>query len=123
MTLAGVALLAACSDGGTVAGGDIVAAGNRFNIDQLTFTAGEQVSLEFVNDDRALHNWALYEDEAQARAGQAIVQGEEITEGSTTINFTAPEEGEYLFQCDLHPYLMRGTAIVEGAERADAGGG
>jgi plastocyanin len=106
-------VLAGCAGGGNGAGGDIVASNTQFSTKRLTFTAGEHISLVFVNEDSFDHNWALYENQADAHAQQnPIAMSEEITAGTVTIDFTAPDEGEYPFQCDLHPSSMVGTAIV-----------
>jgi plastocyanin len=109
--------------GGGAPAGDIVASNTAFNTDELTFSAGEEVSLEFVNEDSIAHNWALYENESDAEAqSNPIADGEEITQGSTTVDFTAPEPGDYPFQCDLHPTSMIGTAVVEEAGGGGGGG-
>ena len=108
----GSVLLSACG-GDDSGGGDIVASNTQFNTDRLTFGAGEQISLEFVNEDSFEHNWALYESQADAKAKQhPIAIAETVTAGSTTVEFTAPDEGEYPFQCDFHP-TMNGTATVQ----------
>lgn len=93
----------------------IVAAGVAFDLDTINLTAGEQVSLEFQNNDAGtLHNVAIYENEAAGRAQEdALFDGENISGPSTTIyEFEAPPAGEYYFQCDVHPG-MNGTVVVE----------
>ena len=66
------------------------------------------------NTDELTYNLAIYENSSDAEAQEnPIADGEEITQGSTTVDFTAPEPGEYPFQCDLHPTSMLGTVIVE----------
>ena len=94
--------------------GAVAAENTAFNTDELTYKAGESVSIEFINQDSIAHNLAIYENSSDAEAQEnPIADGEEITQGSTTVDFTAPEPGEYPFQCDLHPTSMLGTVIVE----------
>jgi plastocyanin len=95
--------------------GAVAAQDSQFSTDELTYKAGESVSIEFINEDSIAHNLAIYENESDAEAQEnPIADGEEITQGTTTVEFTAPEEpGEYPFQCDLHPTSMLGTMIIE----------
>jgi len=102
------------SEGGPVtSGGTIVAQDVQFTSDTIELVAGEEVSITFENSDDLQHNVAIYANEADADAQQnPIFQGEIITGTSVTYEFTAPDAGEYVFQCDVHP-AMRGTVIVE----------
>lgn len=100
--------------GGPVSnGGTIVAEDVEFASDRIELVAGEEVSITFDNMDQLQHNVSIYANEADAEAQQnPIFQGEIITGISITYEFTAPEAGEYVFQCDVHP-AMRGTVVVE----------
>jgi plastocyanin len=105
---------APAEDGGPVTGGGtIVAQDVQFSSDTIELTAGEDVSITFENADQLQHNVAIYANQADADAQEnPIFQGEIITGTSITYEFKAPEAGEYVFQCDVHP-AMRGTVIVE----------
>ena len=102
------------SGGGPVTnGGTIGAEDVQFSTDTMEFAAGEEVSITFENVDQLPHNVAIYANEADADAQQnPIFQGEIITGSSVTYEFTAPDAGESVFQCDVHP-AMRGTVVVE----------
>jgi plastocyanin len=95
--------------------GAVAAQDTEFSTDELTYKAGESVSIEFINQDPIAHNLAIYENASDAEAQEnPIADGEEITEGTTTVEFTAPgEPDEYPFQCDLHPTSMVGTMVIE----------
>jgi len=99
--------------GGPVAGGGTISAENvQFSTDAMEFQAGEEVSITFDNVDDLQHNVAIYANESDADAQQnPIFQGEIITGTSVTYEFQAPDAGEYVFQCDVHP-AMRGTVTV-----------
>jgi len=132
------ALLAACGgddektgDGATAtpteaqAGGDesppagdtffleIAAENTEYDVTELTAPAGEDITLQFDNDDPEIqHNWSLYEDEAGT---QEIFEGEILT-GVDTIDYAVPaidEPGTYHFHCDIHPAVMKGELIIE----------
>jgi plastocyanin len=104
----------ASSGGGPVtSGGTIVAEEVQFNSDVIELAAGEDVSITLDNIDSVEHNVSIYANEDDASAQEnAIFEGERITASSTTYEFTAPDGGEYVFQCDVHP-AMRGTVTVE----------
>lgn len=105
-------------DGGTgappeqPAGESIAASDLQFDTDTLTFTAGEESSLEFTNEDASSiqHNVALYSEEG----GEEVFKGDVIPGGQTT-TYSIPalekKEATY-FQCDIHPG-MNGTVTVE----------
>lgn len=120
--LAVVGLLGACStspsssagaSGGAAAGDadfTITAADMQFDQDTLTVPAGEAFTLEFVNEDGAPHNVAIYTDSS---ASEDLFVGEVVTETTIVYEIPALEPGEYFFRCDVHPD-MQGTLIVEG---------
>ena len=99
------------SEGAESAAGieSIEAASFAFSTEELALPADEEVELEFVNEDAAPHNVAIYESEG----GKPLFQGETISAGQqTTYAIPALEAGEYHFQCDVHP-SMAGTVTVE----------
>jgi plastocyanin len=102
------------AEGGGGAPPTLVAKDLAFNTGELHLPAGQEVSLEFDNQDNAVpHNFAIYTEEG----GDPIFQGETITgPATTTYTFTIPDAGEFYFHCDVHPQ-MNGTVL------ADEGGG
>ena len=97
--------------GGNGGGLSISAVDLQFDTDTLEFPAGEESQLEFSNDDASSvqHNVAIYEEQG----GPDIFVGDVIPGGqSTTYTVPAMDQGEYYFQCDLHPG-MNGTVTVE----------
>lgn len=79
-----------------------------FDPPEVTVPAGATVRLTFVNESTVPHN-LTFDDPINAATAQTIEPGAE-----ETIEFVAPEAGEYTFVCTLHPG-MEGTLIVEGA--------
>ena len=111
---AGEAAAAESGSGGSgeaaAGGGTVTAANVAFDTDEITLTAGEDETIQFVNEDTAEHNLAIYEDDS---AEQEIFVGDTIPGGQEiAYEFKAPQKGEYYFQCDLHP-TMNGTVTVE----------
>ena len=92
---------------------EIAAENTEYDVSELTAPAGEDMTLQFDNDDPEIqHNWSLYEDEAGT---QEIFEGEILT-GVDTIDYAVPaidEPGTYHFHCDIHPAVMKGELIIE----------
>ncbi len=98
------------TEGGGGATTSVIAQGVAFDLSTLILPAGEEVSIEFDNQDSTVHNIAIYEDES---ASKVIFDGLDVQgPGKTTYDFTAPPKGDYYFQCDIHPD-MNGTAKSE----------
>ncbi len=76
-----------------------------FDPTEVTVTAGATVRLTFVNESTVPHNLTFGEPINAATANIVQPGAEE------TIEFTAPEAGEYTYVCTLHPG-MEGTLIV-----------
>jgi glucose/arabinose dehydrogenase/plastocyanin len=79
-----------------------------FDPGEITAPAGATVRLTFTNKATVPHN-LTFEDPIGAATDTVIDPGD-----SQTIEFTAPEPGEYTFVCTLHPG-MEGTLLVEAA--------
>jgi plastocyanin len=79
-----------------------------FDPGEITVPAGATVRLTFTNRATVPHN-LTFDDPIGAATDTVIDPGD-----SQTIEFTAPEPGEYTFVCTLHPG-MEGTLLVEAA--------
>ena len=82
---------------------------NEFMPAEVTVPAGATVRLTFVNESDSVPHNLTFGDPIDAATATTVAPGEE-----ETIEFTAPEAGEYTFVCTLHPG-MEGTLIVEDA--------
>jgi len=80
---------------------------NEFIPETVTVPAGATVRLTFVNESETVPHNLTFGDPINAATETTVAAGEE-----ETIEFTAPEAGEYTFVCTLHPG-MEGTLIVE----------
>jgi aldose sugar dehydrogenase len=78
----------------------------RFDPLEISVPAGATVRLTFVNESTVPHN-LTFRDPINAATATIVQPGAE-----ETIEFTAPEPGEYTFVCTLHPG-MEGTLVVE----------
>ena len=88
---------------------ELVAASLKFDKSKIEVPAHAKVTVHLVNDDPTIpHNVSFYEE----KGGKAIVEGE-IFDGGTSgdTSFESPDEGEYYFQCDVHPN-MNGELVV-----------
>ena len=83
-------------------------AANLFDPTEISVPAGATVRLTFVNESTVPHN-LTFGDPIGAATAQIVDPGAE-----ETIEFVAPEAGEYTFVCTLHPG-MEGILIVEDA--------
>lgn len=79
-----------------------------FDPTEISVPAGATVRLTFTNESTVPHN-LTFDDPIDAATAAVVDPGE-----SETIEFTAPESGEYTYVCTLHPG-MEGTLIVEAA--------
>ncbi len=95
----------------------IVASGIKFDIDEMEFSAGEEITVTFDNQDAGVpHDWTLWESEEAATANDegAKIAATNLSTGvaEADITFPAPDPGEYYFNCTVHPPSMFGTAVV-----------
>lgn len=90
----------------------------EFTPPSFTATAGEEVTVKFVNDGKNGHNWGVDLDgDGELSASErtsTIGQG-----ASETLTFTAPSQtGDYAFWCDITGHRqagLEGTMTVEAA--------
>lgn len=88
-----------------------------FTANEMVLPANAEVGVVFINDELGVeHNWSLYVSDT---AVDDIVIGDRI-EGPATeeIIFTAPEAGQYYFQCDVHPNMNGQLISRDDAEPA-----
>lgn len=90
----------------------IVAEEVKFDKDRITLPAGEEVEIEFVNEDEDVyHNVAIYEGEGPEAA--PVFNGEGFPgHDERTYKLKTPPPGAYVFICDFHPN-MKGAFVTE----------
>lgn len=82
-----------------------------FDKQTITVPAGATVVVNFDNQDSVPHNFALYTD---TTAATPIFVGQVISKSKLVYKFVAPgTPGSYFFRCDVHPFTMTGTFVVE----------
>jgi plastocyanin len=108
--------------GGGEGGVTVTAAALEFDTDTIELPAESPTTITFDNQEAGVqHNIAIYTDDSLA---EELFKGELVT-GPTSVPYQVPAlpEGEYFFQCDVHP-TMTGTGVVTaGGGGADGGGG
>ena len=78
-----------------------------FDTDCLAAPAGEAFAIAFDNQDSVPHNVAIYTEQG----GEPLFQGEVFPgPAQQTYDVDPLEEGQYYFQCDVHPN-MNGTFV------------
>jgi cytochrome c oxidase subunit 2 len=89
----------------------VVARNIAFDDDCLPIRVATPYTIEFDNQDRDLHNVAIYTDES---AQDSLLVGETFGgPGKRTYEGTPIDDaGTYFFRCDVHP-VMSGTVIVK----------
>jgi len=99
------------------------AATTGFSTDALSVPSDVPFTLAFENADPAVpHNVVIY-DGADAEAPQ-LFRGEIIT-GPATVDYAVEPltEGEFFFNCEVHPTTMTGTMTASPEGGGDGGGG
>ena len=108
--------------GGGGGGGVSVAAANlAFDTDTIELPPDVPTTVTFDNQEAGIqHNIAIYGDDSLT---EVLFQGDLVT-GPATVPYDVPPlaEGEYYFQCDVHP-TMAGTVVVAGGGGGGGGGG
>ena len=80
---------------------------NEFDPVEVSVPAGATVRLTFTNESDSVPHNLTFDEPINAATSTTVQPGDE-----ETIEFTAPEAGEYTFVCTLHPG-MEGTLVVE----------
>jgi plastocyanin len=69
----------------------------------LLLAAGQKVTLKIANDDTMQHNFTF----KPVKVAKNLPVG-----ATTTISFSAPKAGSYLFYCKYHLQMMQGAVTV-----------
>lgn len=104
---------AASASAGASAGGEVtnLTIGTKtgavlgFDPDEVSVPAGAQVKITFENRAALPHN-LTFKDPITAATDPIVAPG-----ASATVEFTAPEPGDYTWGCTIHP-TMQGTLTV-----------
>ena len=91
----------------------------KFSTDLLTLAADTEVTVTFDNEDAAIHDFTVWETEADAMGGGESVAttGTVASDASNDASFETPAAGEtWYFNCTIHAASMFGDIEVEAAE-------
>jgi plastocyanin len=107
--IVGALLLGACGedDGGSGSGESVELVAQDFSFEPTTLDlpAGEEVTVNLVNEGEAEHSFTVEELDVETEA-----EGGESSE----VSLTAPDEGTVEFFCKYHPDQMTGEISVGG---------
>lgn len=128
--MAVLSVIVAGCDGGDEASTDleVTTTDFQFSPDSWTVPAGEEISIDIVNEGSVLHEWVLMqpgvsieseadlpETEEELLADFVYVE-DEVEAGETkTLTFTAPEAGTYQIICAIETHFdagMEGSLTV-----------
>ena len=90
----------------------ITSTGTDFDRRAFSVRAGEEVVVTYAHRHAGVqHNISF-----DLGGGDDPKTDVETGPDEQTVTFTAPEEGEFDYVCDVHPQAMRGTLVVVGDE-------
>lgn len=99
----------------------VVAKDTAFDTDEIQLPAGTPSKLTLDNEDPFDHNLSIYEDDTAS--GEPLFTFDAFAGPATnTFDVKAIPEGEYYFQCDIHP-SMNGTVVVAPPPPGEGGPG
>lgn len=120
-TMTGTMTAAPGGGGGGAGAVTVVASGLAFDTSEIALAAGAESTVTFDNQDAGTpHNIAIYGDDS---LGEVLFIGDLVT-GVATADYAVPalEEGEYYFQCDVHPDMNGSVAVGPTAAGGEGGG-
>jgi plastocyanin len=97
------ALATAAVDATPASSFNVVAKNLKYDTDTLVVNAGQEVVINFENQDSALHNISVYSLDGD----DSIFRGDLFKgpDESKEYRFQAPPAGVYYFHCDAHPEM------------------